>query len=205
MDDSLSERMKRVESLIAGRGGVGPRREDLDSASVADLRRAVEDRSAPSADRRESLLALSERLLGEPEFSEVVLALIDGPDADLAREAIALAPPFDGRVIDRLRAALDDPRPGIWEASASALSRKKDRAVLPRMLAWASRGDAAHRRAGLAAVAFLLIPEEHLAAVEAICEDGPRDDEDEAVLVEALRVAESRVAFWRKALGEASP
>ena len=49
---------------------------------------------------------------------------------------------------------------------------------------------------------FLLIPEEHLAVVESICEEGPRDDEDEAVLVDALRVAEGRVAFWRKALGE---
>lgn len=204
MDDSLSERMKRIDSLLAGPGKPVSSDEAMESASIAALRALVEDRTAPTARRRAALVSLSERLRGEADFSEIVLARIDDPEEGLAREAIGLAPPFDGRVIGRLRRLLDDPRPGIWSAAASALSRKKDREILARMLTWARNGDALHRRAGLAAVAFLLIPEEHLAVVEAICEDGPRDAEDEAVLVEALRVAEARVVFWRRQNGGSS-
>ena len=116
----------------------------------------------------------------------------------LVHEAIKIAPPFDLRIIARIREFLDDPRQSIWEAAASALARKKDHTSLNRMLTWARRGDRLHRRVGLAAIAFLLIPEQHLLVVESICEDGPRDDEDEAVLIDALRVAESRMAFWKK-------
>lgn len=175
-----------------------------DSASSESLRRTVLDDAVPSQERRSALAQLSERLRGEPEYSTIVMTLIDDRDADLVVDAIASAPPFDAKVIARLRELLDDPRPEIWRAAASSLARKKDHATLPRMLAWARRGDAAHRCAGLAAVAFLLIPQQHLAVVESICEDGPRDDDDEAVLVNALRIAESRVAFWRKATGEAA-
>lgn len=202
MDSSLSDSLNRVEALIARAGG--PAAETgLGSASIETLRRVVEDRSAPLADRRAALRGLEAHLRGERAFSDLILALIDDPDEDLAREAIASAPPFDGRVVERLRMLMDDPRPAIWEAAASALSRKKDRAILPRMLAWARSGDAEHRRVGLVAVGFLLIPEEHLAVIESICEEGPRDEADELLLIDALRVAEGRVAFWRKAVGEA--
>ncbi len=94
--------------------------------------------------------------------------------------------------------------PEGFKGGLLGLARKKDHAILPRMQAFGrGRWQRLHRRAGLAAVGmFLLIPEEHLAFVESICEDGPRDDEDEAILVDALRVAEARVAFWRRATKE---
>jgi hypothetical protein len=201
MDESLSERLARVDALIAKTQGQPQDSGSLASVPVESLRQTVEDRSRPSAERLAAFSALSDRLRGEGELSEIVLTMIDDPDEELALNAIREAPPFDARVIDRLRCLLDDPRPALWQASASALSRKKDHSLLPRMLDWARNGDADHRRAGLSAVAFLLIPEEHLAVVEEICEDGPRDEHDELVLIEALRVAEGRVAFWRKALG----
>ena len=202
MDDSLYETWGRITNLLAGETTRSSEK-ILDGLTTSELKAIVKDRSKDSIDRCSVLSELSERLRGEPEYSAIVLALIDDPNLNLARDAIASAPPFDAKVIARLREMLDDPRPEIWEAAASALSRKKDHATLPRMLSWARRGDLAHRRVGLAAVAFLLIPEQHLAVVESICENGPRDDDDEAVLVEALRIAESRVAFWRKATGEA--
>ena len=203
MDDSLAETLRRVEALRASLGPPDGSVALAPDAPTEDLRRMVGDRTVPPADRRAAFSALADRLRGEPDLSEMILGILGEPDPVLAPLAIACAPPFDSRVMDRIRSLLDDPTPEIWEAAASALSRKKDRSILPRMLSWSREGDLSHRRAGLAAVAFLLIPEEHLAVVEAICEDGPRDDEDEAVLVEALRVAESRVAFWRKATGEA--
>ncbi len=197
--ESLAESLRRVEALMC-RGTASP---PTEATSLESLRDAVLDRSAPSQVRRSALTELSERLSREPEYSAIVLTLIDDPDLNLARDAIATAAPFDAKVIARLRDLLDDPRREIWEAAASALARKKDHAILPRMLAWARRGDADHRRAGLAAVAFLLIPEQHLAVVESICDEGPRNDDDEAVLIDALRVAEARVTFWRNATGEA--
>ena len=198
-DDLLAESLRRVEALMS-RGTATP---SGDAATLESLRETVLDQGAPSQSRRSALDEMSERLRGEPEYSALVLILIDDPDLDLARDAIASAPPFDAKVIARLRDLLDDPRPVIWGAAASALARKKDHAILPRMLAWARRGDADHRHAGLAAVAFLLIPEQHLAVVESICDEGPRNDDDEAVLIDALRVADARVTFWRNATGEA--
>lgn len=198
-DELLAESLRRVEALMS-RGTATP---SGDAATLESLRETVLNQGAPSQARRSALDAMSERLRGEPEYSALVLILIDDPDLDLARDAIASAPPFDAKVIARLRDLLNDPRPEIWRAAASALARKKDHAILPRMLAWARRGDADHRRAGLAAVAFLLIPEQHLAVVESICDEGPRNDDDEAVLIDALRVAEARVTFWRNATGEA--
>jgi hypothetical protein len=197
MDDTLSESLRRVESLIAGHDAVASLAPL--TGDVASLRRSALDGSLSSSERRAAFAALAERLQGEREFSEIVLRLFDDTDLDVVRDAIHAAPPFDPRVMGRLRDLSEDDRPEVWQAAASSLARKKDHASLPKMLSWARTGDAAHRRAGLSAVAFLLIPEQHLAVVEAICEDGPRDDEDEAILVEALRVAESRVAFWRRA------
>ena len=194
MDDSLSESLRRVQALNVGLGE--PSRDPISSES---LRRIAEDRTAPSADRRSAFAMFSEQFVGEAALSELILTFIDDPDIDVARDAIAAVPPFDGRILARLRQLLGDPRPVIWEASALALARKKCHEILPLMVEWARRGDAAHRRVGLSAVAFLLTPEPHLEFVESVCEDGPRDDEDESVLVDALRVAEARVAFWRKA------
>jgi len=199
MDDSLSESLRRVEALKIGHA------DSREDSTAEALRQTAENQSAGSDARRSAFTRLAERSAGEPGLSEVILTLIDDPDIDLARDAIAAAPPFDGRVMARLRQLLDDARPSIWEAGAMALSRKKDHSILPIIVEWARRGDRNHRRVGLSAVAFLLTPEPHLAFVESVCEEGPRDDEDEAVLVSALRVAELRVTFWRKALGEPEP
>ncbi len=199
MDDSLSESLRRVEALKIGHV------DSREHSTTEALRRIAENQSAGSDVRRSAFAQLAERSAGEPALSEVILLLIDDPDIDLARDAIAAAPPFDGRVIARLRQLLDDPRASIWEAAAMTLSRKKDHSILPIIVEWARRGDRDHRRLGLSAVAFLLTPEPHLAFVELVCEEGPRDDEDEAVLIAALRVAALRVTFWRKALGEPEP
>lgn len=197
MDDSLSESLRRIEALKIGE--TTPSRDEESSDQLSDI---VSDRSIPLPDRKRALDALSERWVGEPQFSELLLSLLNDPDDEITPEAIAAAPPFDASVILRLRQLLGDTRPVVWGSAALALARKKHHEILPLMADWSRRGDAARRRVGLSAVGFLLTPEPHLAFIESICEDGPRDDLDEAVLVQALRVAESRVAFWRKALDQ---
>src|SRR3954471_7191736 len=115
MNPSLSESLRRVNALIAGQGPSNPDRASLDAIPVEILRQTAANRSAPSSDRRAALSALSERLRGESGFSEIVLLLVDAPNDPLPREAILAAPPFDVRVIERLRLLLDDPRPAVWE------------------------------------------------------------------------------------------
>lgn len=198
MDDSLAARMKRVEALLANSGT--PSHSSEIATSTEDLQQRVKDRSAGSPVRREAFAVLAERWHAEPELSQLVLAILDDPDAELVSDAIRSAPAYDTSLLERLRSLLLDPRPEIWKAAASSLARKKDRAVLGTMMSWARTGDPEHRREGLAAIAFLLIPEEHLEFVETICELGPIDEADEQVLIHALNVAEARVAFWRKAL-----
>jgi hypothetical protein len=194
MDNSLSDTLKRVQALDAGVATTRPN----EAASIADLLRTAQDPLETSEIRIAAISALSDRLRGENSLSDLFLIWIDDLNVKIAVEAIATAPPFDPRIIIRLRTLLDDPRPEMWQAAASALARKKDHEVYPRMLDWAKQGDAEHRKVGIKAVAFLLRPEEHLEVIEAICEDGPRDETDEQVLIEALRVADSRVAYWRK-------
>lgn len=200
MSDSLSETMKRVEALLANQE-MSQVDESASLQPSSALMACVEDQARTSSERIAALRILSERLQGESELSDLILGLMGDPEPSIVTEAFLAAPPFDVRVNQRMRSLLDDPRTSIWQAAAQSLARKKDRAILPLMMIWARDGDVLHRRTGLAAVAFLLIPEEHLEVVEAICEEGARDDEDEAILVEALKVAEARVQFWRKATG----
>ncbi len=198
MGESFADKMKRVENILASSGT--PKLEEESAESEETLRQVVANRSLASEMRRTAFTSLAERWQGEPKFSNFVQHVILDPDVDLACEAIRHAPSYDVKVLDRLHELLDDPRDAIASAAASSLARKKDRAVLPKMMLWVQSGVPHRRRDGLAAVAFLLIPEEHLAFVESICEIGPIDDDDEQVLIEALKVAEMRVAFWRKAL-----
>lgn len=194
MDEQLSETLRRVEALNLGQGG--PVRDEISSER---LRQIAGDISASVSDRRSALARLSENSEADQDFANLILRLIDDSEADLAREAIAIVPPFDGRAMGRLRQLICDPRPEIWEAAALSLARKKSGEILPIMADWVRRGDPAHRRVGLSAIAFLLTPEPHLAFVESICEEGPRDDADEAILIDALKIADARVAFWRRA------
>lgn len=194
MRDSLSDAMRRIEALIAPGPVSGERTQQL---SKVDLRRVCLDVNISVEERKKAIVTLVDRYSIEPDVSECLRILLDDEETELVRQAIEVAPPFAPLVRERIRQLLDDPRPLIWQAAASALARKKDHSGLPLMLQWATRGDREHRRAGLAAIAFLLIPEQHLQVVESICEEGPRDDEDELLLIDALRLAESRVNFWR--------
>jgi hypothetical protein len=199
MDESIRERLKRIEALIGPSETEFSRR--LDTTTEA-LWKAIADRGAGTAERRSALAILAERSKGEPEFSEVLNDLLDDPDPEIVAAAIAACPPFDGRLIARIRTLLDDPRSAIWMASARALARRKDRAIGSKLLDWAVQGDRAHRREGLAALGFLLLPQEMRAIVAALIERGPRDEEDEAMLVEALALAEERLASWGRVRGE---
>lgn len=199
MDESIRERLRRVEALIGPLENVVPSGR---AATTEALRLTVADRGAGPAERRSALAILAERCKGEPEFSEVLNALIDDPDPELVATAIAACPPFDGRLIARIRTLLDDPRPAIWTASARALARRKDRAIASKLLDWTVRGDSEHRREGLAALNFLLLPPEQRAIVAALIERGPRDDGDAAILAEALALAEARLAAWGRTRGE---
>lgn len=179
MDESLAGRMQRVEALLHDATPHPPQAE-IDHPTETLQQRAL-DRKANSTERVHAFKTLAERWHGEPPLSGLVLALLDDPDPELVGLAIRQAPAYDMRIMGRLQSLLDDPRPAIWSAAASSLARKKVRAVLPKMMEWSRSGDPDHRREGLAAIAFLLIPEEHLRFVESICELGPIDDRDEQV------------------------
>ncbi len=198
MDEALADRLKAVLSRLEGpeKAEVAP------TGSTADLAGTAEDPSRSVHDRTSALIELSERRKGEPEVSALLLKLLDDPDETIVRAAIAECPPFDARLIGRLRSLLADPRPSIVEAAASALARRKDREILPFLAAWSRGIDRDRRRIGLEAIAYLLVPEEHLRFVEDVVERGVWDDQDEALLVEHLARAEKRVAFWRNALNE---
>lgn len=201
MEESIGERLRRIEALI------GPPEAEVPmqtGATIEALRHAVADRSASPAERRSSLAILAERCKGEPGLSDVILGLIDDPEPGLAAAAIAACPPFDGRLIGRLRTLLDDPRPEVWPAAARALARRKDRSIASALLDWVVRGDRAHRQEGVVCLGFLLLPQEMNAIVRALIERGPRDVEDEVLLNEALALAESRLASWGRARGEAA-
>jgi hypothetical protein len=191
MADAIPDRIQRAlaraaEAIPQAETEADRQRRRLESAPDDLLRVVLHDRGEPHVARVIALNTLAFRLRREPTLTDLLLPLFDDPDVELARAAIQQAPPFDPRMTERLRALLDDPRPSHWSAAATALARRKDPAVVSRLMAWFRRGDQAHRNVAFSNLSWVLDPEDHLALLLRAWEVGGHDDDDRAMLAAGL-------------------
>jgi HEAT repeat protein len=162
MCDPAADRLRRLADRVANMAeGSGPAAVDpfdaLDDPALAALARNP-DESAET--RRTALARYVERRRTEPDAADLLLAALSDADVALVQAAIDLALPFDPRQIEALRALLDDPRPALRQSAVLALARRKDRAILPRLLAWLGGREVETARLAVTALGWLLAPPE---------------------------------------------
>ncbi len=205
MADSIRERLRalteRVEALTPGSGEVRPT--DLESATDVELTALARDRGELAPRRIAALAVVVERHRTERLAADLLLSLLDDPEEAVALEAIRRALPFDSRMLDRLRALMDDPRQPFWSEAARALARRKDRDSLPKFLSWFREGDPARRRAALSALDWILFPSERPAFLAAAWESGRGDVEERLLIAEGLlALGDERVVEFLDALAD---
>ena len=198
MPDSPADRLRRIADRAAGTaetaGASSSRSARLDSIPDADLARLARDRAAPAESRKAALAEYVARNRAEPTAGDLLLTLIDDPDESVALDAIALAPPFDSRVLGRLRPLLADPRPAFRAAASRELARRKDRAILPTLGAWFRGDDPGFRKSALDALEWVLYPPEWLAFLDGAIRAGLRDEAEARRFDELIETAGRRVA-----------
>jgi hypothetical protein len=174
-------------------------REGLKLADGEALRATLSDRGLPTLSRVNALMTLLERdrhRRGQG-LSEIFVPLWDDPDETVARLAIQYAPPDDPELTAKLHALLDDPRPNRWSTAASVLARRKETAVIPRLLGWFHEGDREHRNTAWSCLCFyrLLEPDTCRALLREAWDAGGRDDADRAMLAVGLLGLGDRVGW----------
>ena len=194
MPESPADRLRRIADRASETAEAlvdEPARPSVEAVSSDRLAEIALDRGAATEARIAAIVAYRDRYRSDPEAGDLLLRLLDDPDESVAIRAIGLAPPFDGRVLGRLRILLDDDRPRFREAAARELGRRKDRASLPTLGAWFHGVDEGRRRAALGAIEWLLSPPEWLAFLDGAIRAGARDEAEmrrfEALLPEAGR------------------
>ena len=196
----LARAAEHVHRMTKEADRANQERESLARADDATLRATLDDRSLPTLARLNALMALLGRdhLRRDGTLSGIMLPLWDDPDEDLARMAIEHAPPNNPEVTARLHALLDDPRSNRWSTAASVLaSRRRDTAIIPRLIGWFREGDEAHRNVAYSCLCFyrLLGPDECLALLREAWDSGGRDDDDRAMLAVGLLGLGDRVGW----------
>lgn len=205
MSEPISRRLHALTERI---GAIAPdagesRRDRLESAMDDELASLARNRAEPTPERIAALTVLVERHRTERLAADLLLSLLDDPDEAVALEAIRRALPFDSRMLARLRALLDDPRPPFWAEAALALARRKDRESLPKILSWYRDGDSAHRRAALSALDWILFPSERPAFLAAAWESGRGDVEERlTIAVGLLALGDERAVEFLDALAD---
>jgi hypothetical protein len=174
-------------------------REGLKLADGEALRATLSNRGLPTLSRVNSLMALLERNRHRRDegLSGVFVPLWDDPDETVARLAIQYAPPDDPEVTAKLHALLDDPLPNRWSTAASVLARRKDTAVIPRLIGWFHEGDREHRNTAFSCLCFyrLLEPDTCRALLREAWDAGGRDAADCAMLAVGLLGLGDRVGW----------
>jgi hypothetical protein len=126
-----------------------------------------------------------------------VLPLWDDPDEQVARMAIEHAPANDPEVTSRLHALLDDLRSTQWSTAATALTRRKDTTIIPRLLGWFREGDEGHRNVAWCCLYSygLLERDQCRALLREAWDAGGRDDDDRVMLAIGLLGLGDRVGW----------
>jgi hypothetical protein len=184
----------RIEAELPGAGG--PATESVGWMGGADhevLRGVANDRGRPRTERLAALRLLAFRLRTEREFADTVIGLLDDSDPVIVQEAIRSSPPFDARIGSRLKGLVDDPREEVWTEAASVLARRKDRALLARLVVWLREGDRPHRRMAVSLSAWLLDLETRLTFLERCMALDKLDDDDRAFVAAAIRETQAQV------------
>lgn len=202
IDRRMCELLSRVESLTRGTaaGSPRPRVEGLDDRELARLAR---ERAESVELRCAAIGAFVERNRTEKAAADLLLELLDDPEEAVATEVMRRALPFDARMVERLRALMDDPREAYWTEATLALARRKDRAILPALMAWFRGDDGPRRRAAIGALDWVLFPAEKPAVFAAAWESGRGDEADRLELaVRLLVLGDERVVEFLDELAE---
>ncbi len=195
----LARAAKHIHRMTEEADRANQERESLARADDATLRAILDDRALPTLARLNALMALMGRdhLRRFGTLSGIMLPLWDDPDEELARMAIEYAPPNDPEVTARLHSLLDDPRSNRWSTAASVLAgRRRDTAIIPRLIGWFREGDEAHRNVAYSCLCFyrLLGPDECRTLLREAWYAGGRDD-DRAMLAVGLLGLGDRVGW----------
>ncbi len=200
--EPLSDRLREILSRVEESARSEPSEEQairirLAATSDDELSRLARDRNESSVIRRTSLTLLVDRHRTDLTTSALLIELLDDPDPTVALEAMDRALPFDAKMLGRLHEFLDDPREAYWSGAARALARRKDRAVISRLLDWFQTGDRSKRRVAFACFDWVLRPMDRRVLLAHSWERGGRDDEDRVMLAEGLLALGDRrgVAF----------
>lgn len=211
MGDPIAERLRDVLAKVAA---IAPERASeseeprrrLEALPDTELERLARDRSESEGMRKGALGVFVERNRTEKAAADLLLELLDDPVEGIALEVIRRALPFDTRMIERLRALMEDPREAFWKEASLALARRKDRAILPTLTAWFREGGASHRRLAIEALDWILHPPEKPAVFAAAWESGRGDAEERLGLAERLlALGDERGVMFLDELAEHGP
>jgi hypothetical protein len=187
---ALARMAENVQRMTEECDRANRERQNLELADGETVRTTLSDRGLPTFSRVNALMTLLERnrLRRDECLSGVFIALLDDPDETVARLATQYAPPDDAEATATLHALLDDPRPNRWSTAASVLARRKDTAVIPRLLGWFHEGDRLHRNTAWSCLCFyrLLEPDTCRALLREAWDAGGSDDADRAMLAVGL-------------------
>jgi hypothetical protein len=103
-------------------------------------------------------------------LSGFFVSLWDDPDETVTRLAIEYAPTDDAELTAKLHTLLDDPRPHRWSTAASVVARRKDTAVIPRLIGWFHEGDGEHCNTAWACLCFYHLLEPDTCRARSSCE-----------------------------------
>lgn len=117
--------------------------ERLESASVAELKAVLRDRTESTAARGAAYSSLLKARAAD--LADLQLELLDDPDQKLWRMAALCLNLRDPRILAKLQQFLDDDNEDRWSTAAVALSRKSDETLLPRFAEWLRHGDRPHQ------------------------------------------------------------
>ncbi len=129
MGDPIAERLREVLARVKAiaPGGASEeeeaRRRKLEETPDAELERIARGRAEPVEQRTAALGVFVERNRTEKGAADLLLELLEDPEEAIALEAIRRALPFDMRMVERLRALMDDPREAFWSEATLALAQ----------------------------------------------------------------------------------